>query len=114
MSANAYAARLEELELNPHDAKVFEHLSARVAPAVAQMRVALVARKAKENERVWRRQQAYGELDDARIVDGIAGEQNIYRRRATDASANSFSRVQLPKRAKFVVDVSGSMYATPL
>jgi hypothetical protein len=77
---------------------------------VGRMRVALASRGARERERVWRRQQPSGELDDARIVDGVAGDRNIYRRRALDAAAAAATRAQLPKRVRFVLDVSGSMY----
>ena len=38
-------------------------------------------------ERVWLRNQSSGELDDNRLVDGVAGERAVFRRRAdaTDA-----------------------------
>ena len=63
-----------------------------------------------ERERVWQKQRTTGELDDARIVDGVAGDRNIYRRRAADDSAAAAVRARKPKRMKFVLDVSGSMY----
>ena len=59
---------------------------------------------------MWQKQQTSGELDDGRIVDGVAGERNIYRRRAPEDPQGTASRPRLPKRVKFVLDVSGSMY----
>ena len=110
LALNAYTHRLQELELEPHDARKWELLLKAVAAQVGRMRVALASRGAKEKERVWQKQQTSGELDDGRIVDGVAGERNIYRRRAADNNQNSFQRSRLPKRVRFVMDVSGSMY----
>ena len=110
MRADAYAHRLQELALAPHDAAKWEWLLAAVAAPVARMRVALAARGAREKERVWQKQQTHGELDDGRIIDGVAGEKAIYRRRAPNDAASTGTRARLPKRVKFVLDVSGSMY----
>ena len=110
LALNAYTHRLSELDLEPHDAAKWERLLRVVAAPVGRMRVALASRGARERERVWQRQQTSGELDDARIVDGVAGERNIYRRRAPDEAAAVGARARLPKRVKFVLDVSGSMY----
>lgn len=110
MARDAYTHRLKELDLAPHDANKWEWLLRQVAAPVGRMRVALASRGAKERERVWQRQQTSGELDDGRIVDGVAGERNVYKKRAADEAAAAGSRAQLPKRVKFVLDVSGSMY----
>lgn len=48
-----------------------------------------------------------GELDEMRIVDGIAGARNIYRRRG-DAEEAGGDQL-LPKRIKFVMDCSGTL-----
>lgn len=37
--------------------------------------------QAKGKERQWLRHQATGELDDAKIIDGLTGEKAIYKRR---------------------------------
>lgn len=37
--------------------------------------------QAKGKERQWLRNQALGELDDAKIIDGLTGEKAIYKRR---------------------------------
>lgn len=110
MRADAYAHRLKELALEPHDAVKWDWLLAKVAAPVARMRVALSARGAREKERVWVRGQTHGEIDDGLIVDGAAGEKAIYRRRTPNEAPSTGSRARLPKRFKFVLDVSGSMY----
>ncbi|KAH8094432.1 ATPase [Aureococcus anophagefferens] len=53
--------------------------------------------------------QTHGELDELMLVDGITGATNIYKRRSPDDAARLLSQ-QLPKRIKFVLDISGSMY----
>jgi hypothetical protein len=50
-----------------------------------------------------------GELDEARIVDGIAGERAIYRRRAETPPPLGAPPMR-PKLLRFVIDCSGSMY----
>jgi len=110
MRADAYAHRLQELALTPHDAAKWEWLVSTVAAPVARMRVALSARGAREKERIWQKQQTHGEIDDSLIVDGVAGEKAIYRRRASVHANSAGNQARLPKRVKFVLDVSGSMY----
>ncbi|KAJ8785428.1 hypothetical protein J1605_007025 [Eschrichtius robustus] len=64
---------------------------------------------AKGKERQWLRHQATGELDDAKIIDGLTGEKAIYKRRG-ELEPQLGSPQQKPKRLRLVVDVSGSMY----
>ena len=65
--------------------------------------------QAKSNERQWWRHQTSGELDDTKLIEGLTGEKNIYRRRAEKEPEIGAPQLK-PKRLKFVVDVSGSMY----
>lgn len=37
--------------------------------------------QAKGKERQWLKNQAMGDLDDAKIIDGLTGEKTIYKRR---------------------------------
>ena len=37
--------------------------------------------QAKGKERQWLKNQSLGELDDAKIIDGLTGEKAIYKRR---------------------------------
>lgn len=36
---------------------------------------------AREEERVWVKRQTDGELDDARLTEGLTGEATVYKRR---------------------------------
>ena len=53
--------------------------------------------------------QSHGELDESRIVDGIAGDRAVYRRRAEQPPAPGAPQLK-PKLLRFVIDCSGSMY----
>ena len=65
----------------------------------------------RSEERGWLKQQSSGELDDARLVDGLAGERQVFKRRGSLSDP-----FQDPNKGKgkariyFALDVSGSMY----
>ena len=52
-----------------------------------QLRTVLEALRTKASERVWLRNQASGELDDSRLLDGAAGERLVFRRRGDAPSS---------------------------
>lgn len=108
MADEAYAHRLNELEMNGHDENEYATFRDAVQEQIAAMRIVLESHEARERERSWQKQQTHGELDETRIVDGIVGSRNIYRRRG-DVD-NTGGEQELPKRIKFVMDCSGSMY----
>lgn len=37
--------------------------------------------QAKSKERQWLKNQTYGDLDDAKLIDGLTGEKTVYKRR---------------------------------
>ena len=65
--------------------------------------------EAQEDERVWLKRKTDGELDDQRIAEGLSGESTIFRRRGSDKPEAGRPQMH-PKRIRFVVDVSASMY----
>lgn len=74
---------------------------------IRELRVVLEQQEAKDREREWVTNQATGELDDARLVDGVTGEKLIYRRRKEPDVP--MGHQHKPKRLSFVMDVSASM-----
>mmetsp|Transcript_1429 Transcript_1429/g.1959 ORF Transcript_1429/g.1959 Transcript_1429/m.1959 type:complete len:243 (-) Transcript_1429:1635-2363(-) len=64
--------------------------------------------QAKVHERTWLRNKDAGDLDERRLIDGITGEKNIYKRRG-ERPPDPFSFQSLPKRLTFLFDVSSSM-----
>eukprot|EP01006_Ploeotia_vitrea_P010599 TRINITY_DN27508_c0_g1_i1.p1 TRINITY_DN27508_c0_g1~~TRINITY_DN27508_c0_g1_i1.p1 ORF type:complete len:135 (+),score=19.96 TRINITY_DN27508_c0_g1_i1:57-407(+) len=48
--------------------------------------------------------------DENKLVEAIAGEHNIFKRRADDPNKSGFNDPNRKKKLKFVLDVSASMY----
>jgi len=88
--------------------EMYQRLRHIVAKEITQLRIVLDAVEAREKERTWMKLQTHGELDESRLVDGVAGEKTIYKRRGTEDPL--FGSMQKhPKRLQFVIDCSSSM-----
>ena len=109
MADKAWKQRLAEIDMSEGEAELYETLLSAVRKEVQQTRVLLESREAREAERVWLTGQSHGELDEARIVDGIAGDRAVYRRRAEQPPSPGSPQLK-PKLLRFVIDCSGSMY----
>lgn len=109
MGQKAFKKRLEEIKMSEYDASLYEQFSSAVSKQVQALRVILNSLQAKSKDRQWLRHQTSGELDDAKLIEGITGEKNVYRRRGEKEPEIGAPQTK-PKRLKLVVDVSGSMY----
>ncbi|KAM8976160.1 von Willebrand factor A domain-containing protein 8 [Pelodytes ibericus] len=109
MAEKAFKQRLKEIQMSEYDANTYERFSSSVRRQVQSLLVILDSLQAKGKERQWLRHQAIGELDDTKIIDGLAGEKAIYKRRG-EQEPEIGSPQQKPKRLRLLVDVSGSMY----
>lgn len=109
MNRKAFADKLAEIKMSAYDHSIYDAFSLPVRKQVQQLRIILSSLQAKSKERLWQRHQTSGELDDAKLIEGITGERNIYRKRS-DQQPELGQPQQKPKRLKLVVDVSGSMY----
>jgi hypothetical protein len=123
MGRQAFAERLREIDMSPHEAEVYARFSRAVHSEAMGLRALLDDLRAKRQEREWLRNQTHGDLDDNKLIDGLTGEQAVYRRRgtpdlaaeATTASASKSDgarpqELQHPKRLRVVMDISASMY----
>eukprot|EP00736_Rhodelphis_marinus_P000056 Rmarinus@m.14300 len=108
MAKQALSERLAEIGMRQDESKVYEKLKGAVANEIGQLRVILQAVEAKAQDRVWLKHQTSGELDETKLVDGITGDKSIYRRRGEDQDRALIQ--PKPKRLRFVMDCSGSMY----
>ncbi|KAI4874142.1 hypothetical protein NFI96_015653, partial [Prochilodus magdalenae] len=72
---------LKEIEMSEYDATTYDRFSGAVRRQVQSLRIILDSLQAKGKERQWLKNQALGELDDAKIIDGLTGEKAIYKRR---------------------------------
>ncbi|XP_061547312.1 von Willebrand factor A domain-containing protein 8 isoform X2 [Phycodurus eques] len=109
MAEKAFRDRLKEIDMSEYDATTYERFSSAVRKQVQSLRIILDTLQAKAKERQWLKNQALGELDDAKIIDGLTGERAIYKRRG-ELDPEPGTPQQKPKRLRVLVDVSGSMY----
>ncbi|KAM4608925.1 von Willebrand factor A domain-containing protein 8 isoform 1-T1 [Polymixia lowei] len=109
MGEKAFKERLKEIDMSEYDAATYERFSKAVRTQVQSLRIILDSLQAKGKERQWLKNQALGELDDAKIIDGLTGEKAIYKRRG-ELDPELGSPQQKPKRLRVLADVSGSMY----
>ncbi|XP_051999049.1 von Willebrand factor A domain-containing protein 8 [Xyrauchen texanus] len=109
MAEKAFKQRLKEIDMSEYDASTYDRFSGAVRRQVQSLRIILDSLQAKGKERQWLRNQALGDLDDAKIIDGLTGEKAIYKRRA-ELEPELGSPQQKPKRLRVLADVSGSMY----
>ncbi|XP_041807194.1 von Willebrand factor A domain-containing protein 8 [Chelmon rostratus] len=109
MGEKAFKDRLKEIDMSEYDAATYERFSKAVRRQVQSLRIILDSLQAKGKERQWLKNQALGELDDAKIIDGLTGEKAIYKRRG-ELDPELGSPQQKPKRLRVLADVSGSMY----
>ncbi|KAF4086969.1 hypothetical protein AMELA_G00090070 [Ameiurus melas] len=109
MAEKAFKERLKEIQMSEYDATTYERFSGAVRRQVQSLRIILDSLQAKGKERQWLKNQALGELDDAKIIDGLTGEKAIYKRRG-ELEPELGTPQQKPKRLRLLADVSGSMY----
>merc|ERR1719419_529382 len=95
--------------MSEHDAAMYEQFSKPIRKQVMHLRNILESLHAKGKERQWLKHQAYGDLDEGKLVEGLTGEKAIYKRRG-EQEPEPGAPQEKPKRLRLVVDVSGSMY----
>jgi len=108
ISEESWKSLLEDLEMNPQDSNIYLRYVESVRPEINELRATLDSMQAKQNERVWLRNKDAGDLDERRLIDGLTGDRNVYKRRG-DRPPDPYSFQTLPKRLTFVFDVSSSM-----
>ncbi|XP_062861685.1 von Willebrand factor A domain-containing protein 8 [Trichomycterus rosablanca] len=109
MAEKVFKERLKEINMSEYDASTYERFSGAVRRQVQSLRIILDSLQAKGKERQWLKNQAVGELDDAKIIDGLTGEKAIYKCRG-ELEPELGTPQQKPKRLRLLADVSGSMY----
>lgn len=110
MAEEALAAKLQEIDMSEREWQAYQSYFARVEHESSQLRSILDNLESYAQERTWLKHQSSGELDDAKLVDGVTGERLVFKRRGVSDSPFHSMHQQKPKRMLFVMDVSGSMY----
>ena len=108
MAKNALSERLAEIDMSESEWDMYRRFVDPIQGDIANLRGILNQNELKEEEKGWLKSQSHGELDDAKLVEGVTGEKYIYKRRGVVDQAGLSSNK--PKRIRFVVDISGSMY----
>lgn len=67
---------------------MYKELLSSVEPQVKQLHSIFQQAKGKTTERIWIRNSSDGELDDTRLVEGVAGERLVFKKRAKAESKN--------------------------
>ncbi|CAM0142536.1 unnamed protein product [Umbelopsis sp. WA50703] len=109
MHEQAIAKRLEQINMTQADSKLFQTYLDNVRREVRELRVILESIEAKNKERVWLKNQTSGDLDDTKIIEGLTGEHNIYKKRGDDDPEIGLFQ-EKPKKMNFVFDLSASMF----
>jgi MoxR-like ATPase len=83
------------------------HLSS-VADSIALVAASIEALEATQKEREWLGNSSFGELDDRKLVDAVAGEPTVFMRRGFPSVPVGMPQ-RRPKYMDIVVDLSASM-----
>jgi len=110
MADEALAKKLEELDMGKLDWKRYNNLRSQVDEQISQLKSYLKDLQKRNEERVWLKNQTTGELDESRIVDALAGERDVFKRRGNPNDNQNNPLHSEPATIKLIVDVSASMY----
>ena len=75
IAKEALNKRLEEISMGKGQFEVYQNYRAQVEGEIAQLKATIDELARRAQERVWVRGQAHGELDDAKLVDGLTGDK---------------------------------------
>ncbi|KAK6061171.1 hypothetical protein COOONC_01162 [Cooperia oncophora] len=109
IAKSEYQKKLKEIAMSEYDADAYNKLWNKIEKHSNHLRSIIEQLEAKKKERQWTRHQTSGDLDDGKLIEGVTGERNIYRRRL-DKRPEPGSPQLKPKRMRLCFDVSGSMY----
>ncbi len=110
MAREALAKKLAEEGMTSHEGATYHSYVTEMAPQIQRLRNIFDSVEANAKERQWLNRQQEGELDERRLTDGLTGERAIFRRRQ-EAPPDPGATQTKPKRIRFIVDVSASMYS---
>ncbi|EQC29690.1 hypothetical protein SDRG_12690 [Saprolegnia diclina VS20] len=110
MADAALQQKLKDIDMTGGEWQAYQKYLGRIEQETDQLRSVLSNLEAIEKERGWLKHQSSGEWDDAKLVDGIAGDRNVFKRRGVADTPDGLHLAPLKKRMLFVMDVSGSMY----
>jgi len=109
MAKDALQQKLKDINMGNNDWKRYSNLRSRVEEQITQLKSHLREIKKRSEERVWMKKQSSGELDENRLVDALAGERDVFRRRGNPSNVSNLAANE-KINIKLLVDISASMY----
>ena len=109
MAEKALQDKLQAIDMGEDEYQMYEGLVSPIRSDISNLKSVLANAEAKTAERAWLRKQSHGELDDSKLVDGVTGEKFVFKRRGIPPPEPG-AVMKSPKRIRFVMDCSGSMY----
>ncbi|GMH53310.1 hypothetical protein TrRE_jg2991, partial [Triparma retinervis] len=109
MAQKALEDKLKSIDMGEEEYHTYEGLVMPIKGDIGNLRNGLMAVEGKRKERGWLKNQKVGELDDSKLVDGVAGERFVFKRRGVPEGEGG-NPIKQPKKIRFVMDCSGSMY----
>ncbi|KAI8855150.1 hypothetical protein BC829DRAFT_378230 [Chytridium lagenaria] len=97
--------KLKELKMTPKDYETFLSYRQNIKKEIRELRVILEAAEAKKRETVWLKSKTSGDLDETKLIEGIAGEKAIYKLRGDNE--DNFNFQDLPKRIASMIRFNG-------
>jgi hypothetical protein len=81
MGQKAKRDKLREIGMSEHDNEMYLTMLGKVQRQIQTLRVMLANIQSRSSEREWLRHQTTGDLDERKLIEGLAGEKAIYKRR---------------------------------
>ncbi|CAG8694960.1 23310_t:CDS:10, partial [Gigaspora rosea] len=103
----AMQKRLEQINMTQEDFELYRSYKADVQREIRELHVILESIEAKDKERIWLKNQSSGDVDDTKLIEGLTGDINIYKRRGESDPESGFYQAR-PKKIYFVFDLSAS------
>ncbi|CAO1618558.1 unnamed protein product [Parajaminaea phylloscopi] len=110
MAREALAKKLAQEGLTQHEAATYEAYRLELEAPINHLVSVLQDLQANRKERTWLTRQQEGELDERRLTNALSGERSVFRRRQ-EAPPEVGAPQTKPKRIRFLVDCSASMYS---
>lgn len=110
MAQKALAEKLADQGLTAHEGATYHKYKMELMPQIQHLVNVLNDLQANAKERTWLTRQQEGELDERRLTNALTGERSVFKRRQ-EAPPEVGAPQTKPKRIRFLVDLSASMYS---
>lgn len=110
MAQKALAEKLADQGLTAHEGATYQKYKMELMPQIQHLVNVLNDLQANAKERTWLTRQQEGELDERRLTNALTGERSVFKRRQ-EAPPEIGAPQTKPKRIRFLVDLSASMYS---